>query len=427
MENIQSLYAKYLAFPNIIIDSRSLVANGLFFALKGTKSNGNIYAESALKNGCSYAIIDDANYLPPNDNRYILVNNVLLTLQQLANYHRRNLNKPVIGITGTNGKTTTKELVSAVLKTKFNIWFTQGNYNNHIGVPLTLLSAKKEHDILVVEMGANHPGEIAELCDIAEPNYGLITNVGKAHLEGFGSFEGVIKTKTELYQYLKKTSGLAFIDESDSILFEKIKDQSHLTYTQSSFSKIELIEGAPFLKFAYNKQSYTTQLSGAYNLQNFKAAFAIGKYFDIEDDIILQALIDYSPTNKRSQVIKKENCTLIVDAYNANPTSMMASLENFASLNATPKIIILGDMKELGKYSLYEHQKIVDFIKVNFKGSTNILIGEEFMQTSIPSSIITFHSVSSAIAGIGQIQTKDATILLKGSRSMQLENLIDKI
>ncbi len=420
---ITELYEIYKQYPSITTDTRNHIDNSIFFALKGENFDGNTYIGKALEQGCAYAIGDDLN-LPKNNPRIIPVKNTLQTLQELARFHRRTLQIPVIGITGTNGKTTTKELIAAVLSSKYNVLYTQGNLNNHIGVPLTLLSMTKNHDMAVIEMGANHPGEIAELAAIAEPNYGLITNVGKAHLEGFGSFENVIKTKSELYRFLEKTGGKIFINQDNPYLNAIPVDAEKIYYTRG-----EIIEpDSPFLTLKYfiDKQSYEvkTQLIGNYNFENVLAAVATGIYFDVEPGKICEALTNYSPQNNRSQLLETSKNHLIVDAYNANPTSMLASLENFSKMRSSPKAIILGDMKELGKDSVSEHQKILDFIdKSPFEKV--FLCGEIFSGLSSKGKYFSFPHVDQLVEYLKDEDLKGYYILIKGSRSIKLEKVID--
>ena len=435
---ITELYKIYKQHPVITTDTRKCAPYSMFFALKGENFDGNDYVEQALEQGCAYAVGDNPE-LPKNNHRIIPVKNVLHTLQELARFHRRTLQIPVIGITGSNGKTTTKELIAAVLSSKYNVLYTQGNLNNHIGVPLTLLSMTEKHDIAVIEMGANHPGEIAELAAISEPNYGLITNVGKAHLEGFGSFENVIKTKSELYHFLGKTEGKIFINQDNPYLNAVPVDAEKFYYgTQPEipvghepmcsplYGKI-IESDSPFLtlKWFIGQQGYEvkTQLIGNYNFENVLAAAAIGTYFKIEPDKICEALINYSPQNNRSQLLETSKNHLIVDAYNANPTSMLASLENFSKMRSPHKAIILGDMKELGKDSVSEHQKILDLIdKTQFEKV--FLCGEIFSDLS-KGKYPSFSHVEQLVEDLKNEDLKGYYILIKGSRGIKLEKVID--
>ena len=355
---LSALYQIFLDCQLVTTDSRNCPEGSLFIALKGESFNGNAFAGKALETGCAYAVIDESEYAIEGDQRYILVDDCLQTLQQLANYHRRQLGTRVIGITGTNGKTTTKELISAVLSQSHNILYTLGNLNNHIGVPSTLLRLKAEHDLAVIEMGANHPGEIKFLSEIVEPDCGIITNVGKAHLEGFGSFEGVIKTKGELYDFLRKKEGsTVFIHHDNAYLMNIAEGLNLIPYgTEDDLYVNGRITGnSPYLTFEWKAgkdgKSYQvqTQLIGEYNFPNALAAITIGRFFGVEDAKINEALAGYTPQNNRSQLKKTDDNTLIIDAYNANPTSMQASLANFHNMKVENKMLILGDMRELGK------------------------------------------------------------------------------
>ena len=374
------LYSLFLKQRAITTDSRDCPKGSIFFALKGDTFNGNAYAASALEKGCAYAVIDEAEYAA--DDRYIVVPDVLTTLQQLANEHRKALGTPIVGITGTNGKTTTKELVATVLGKKYNVLYTQGNFNNHIGVPKTLLQLTEEHNMAVIEMGANHPGEIKTLVNIVEPDCGLITNVGKAHLEGFGSFEGVIKTKGELYDFLREHKGKVFIDW----------ENEHLMNISSGLDLIPYVKGkvldcAPYLHFKWDGGEIMTHLIGAYNIKNMMAAATVGLHFGVSVADINDALAGYIPSNNRSQLTITEKNKLIVDTYNANPTSMMAALQNFSIMQVSPKMAILGDMRELGEVSEAEHKKVVDFLTAEEakakEGEFLVwLVGAEFSKTS---------------------------------------------
>lgn len=424
---IDSLYAIFKEFPNITTDTRKCVPGSIFIALKGERFNGNEFAQQALESGAEYAIIDEKEFATDNP-RIILVEDCLCTLQKLARYHRRILNKPVIGITGTNGKTTTKELTAAVLGKKYNVLFTQGNLNNHIGVPLTLLQLKEEHDIAVIEMGANHPGEIKTLAEIAEPNFGLITNIGKAHLEGFGSFEGVIKTKGELYDYIRKTGGKIFRHNENSILKDLSSGIESILYGEAEriFVSGRIIENNPYLGFLWKHATYTgevhSQLIGSYNLPNALAAIAIGCFFQVPHKDISKALASYEPSNNRSQLKATKKNHLIIDAYNANPTSMLAALKNFDTMDVSNKVLILGDMKELGETSLQEHQQIVDFIsKLHIKDV--ILSGEMFKQTN--HEFLVFETTDELIHYLQNRLFENSYILIKGSRGMALERCVD--
>lgn len=421
---IAELYKCFMECGKVTTDSRNCPEGSMFIALKGETFNGNAFAAQALKQGCRYAVIDESEYAGEGT---ILVDNCLQALQQLANYHRRQLKTPVIGITGTNGKTTTKELISTVLSRKFNTLYTEGNFNNHIGVPLTLLRLTKEHEMAVVEMGANHPGEIKTLVHIAEPDYGIITNVGKAHLQGFGSFEGVIRTKGELYDFLRAKGGATiFIQNENPYLNGIAEGLTCVRYGQTAglYVSGELISCSPFLSFRWTAEGVShemnTHLIGSYNLDNMLAAAAIGRYFGVSDDDISSALASYLPHNNRSQLKETADNKLIVDAYNANPTSMMAALKNFRQVEAPHKMVILGDMKELGEASREEHQKVVDYLK-ECGFDRIVLVGPEFAAAT--HSYQTFQHVDEVLADIRMHKPQGYYILIKGSNSMKLSQL----
>lgn len=412
----------------VTTDSRNCPVGSMFIALKGATFNGNAFAAQALKQGCRYAVIDEPEYAGEGT---ILVEDCLKTLQQLANYHRRQLHLPVIGITGTNGKTTTKELISTVLSRKFNTLYTEGNLNNHIGVPLTLLRLNPQHEMAVVEMGASHPGDIKELVDIAEPDYGIITNVGRAHLQGFGSFEGVIRTKGELYDFLRAKGGATiFIQNENPYLNGIAEGLTCVRYGQTPglYVSGELISCSPFLSFRWTaggiSHEVATHLIGSYNLDNMLAAVAIGRYFGVPDEDISDALASYLPHNNRSQLKETADNKLIVDAYNANPTSMMAALKNFRLIEAPHKMVILGDMKELGTVSHEEHQKVVDYLNECGFGRV-VLVGLEFAATT--HTFQTFQNVDEVLADIQAHKPKGYYILVKGSNSMKLSLLPDQL
>ena len=421
---IAELYKCFMECGKVTTDSRNCPEGSMFIALKGETFNGNAFAAQALEQGCRYAVIDESEYAGEGT---ILVDNCLQALQQLANYHRRQLKTPVIGITGTNGKTTTKELISTVLSRKFNTLYTEGNFNNHIGVPLTLLRLTKEHEMAVVEMGANHPGEIKTLVHIAEPDYGIITNVGKAHLQGFGSFEGVIRTKGELYDFLRAKGGATiFIQNENPYLNGIAEGLTCVRYGQTAglYVSGELISCSPFLSFRWTAEGVShevnTHLIGSYNLDNMLAAAAIGRYFGVSDDDISSALASYLPHNNRSQLKETADNKLIVDAYNANPTSMMAALKNFRQVEAPHKMVILGDMKELGEASREEHQKVVDYLK-ECGFDRVVLVGPEFAAAT--HSYQTFQHVDEVLADIRIHKPQGYYILIKGSNSMKLSKL----
>lgn len=431
----EELYKLFQQHPTITTDSRDVPEDSMFFALKGESFNGNAYAKSALEKGAAYAIIDEKEYLEDGNDRLILVEDVLTSLQQLAHHHRMTLGTTIIGVTGTNGKTTTKELIAAVLKKKYNVLYTQGNFNNHIGVPKTLLQLTKEHQIAVVEMGANHPGEIKTLVNIVCPDYGIITNVGKAHLLGFGSFEGVIRTKGELYDYLRQHEGTVFINNDNPYLKGICAGLRLKKYGQKDADDLlvkgKLIECNPMLKFSWSPQptqfspyEVQTKLIGSYNLDNALAAACIGTLFGVGAEDICQALAEYTPSNNRSQLTVTEHNRLVVDAYNANPTSMKAALDNFRLIKADHKMCILGDMKELGEASEEEHQKIVDMLpSCGFE--VVWLVGEEFAKTSHPESYRMFANVDEAKAAITANQPQGHVILIKGSNSTHLVQTVE--
>lgn len=424
--NITDIYELFLHSSNVTTDSRNCPKNSMFFALKGDKFDGNQYAARALEAGCSYAIIDNPDY--KSGERTILVEDSLKTLQQLALRHRKMVGCPIIGITGTNGKTTTKELLAAVLSTKYNVLYTEGNLNNHIGVPLTLLRLTHDHEMAVIEMGASHPGDIKELVDIVHPNYGIITNVGRAHLEGFGSFEGVIKTKGELYDYIRRTKGTLFIDKGNSYLTEMAKGIDQVAYgaDQSAFAWGRVKDSNPFLTLEWCQQgkihTVETHLIGDYNLNNALAAIAVGRYFKIPAERISRAISSYIPSNNRSQMMKTERNQLIVDAYNANPSSMEAALENFGNMNASAKAVILGDMLELGETSDALHAEVIERLK-KMNIDTVLLCGDHFSRTN--HSFHSFENKEELAAWLKANPLNGYHILIKGSHGIGLQTLVD--
>ncbi|MDC1168131.1 UDP-N-acetylmuramoyl-tripeptide--D-alanyl-D-alanine ligase [Flavobacteriaceae bacterium] len=415
--NIEALYQIYSSNYLVTTDTRAIKKDAVFFSLQGEHFNGNKFAAIAIEKGAKYAVIDDINY--QIQGKTILVNNVLQTLQKLANYHRKQLNIPIIGITGSNGKTTTKELIHAVLATQFKTKATKGNLNNHIGVPLTLLSFTNKTEIGIVEMGANHQKEIEFLSSICEPDVGYITNFGKAHLEGFGGVEGVIKGKSELYTYLKNNNKLAFIDATDAKQLELTKEIEKIPLDTS----ITISSTQPLLALNYNNEIIDTQLIGAYNLNNIKAAIAIGEYYKVSKKKIIIGIRNYKPTNNRSQVVKKKSNTVVMDAYNANPSSTRLALENFNEINHEQKIVILGDMFELGTASKKEHQNIVDFCDT-LSLNRCVFVGEHYSKTSASEKYLT---VKSFIKNITDTPLEKSYILIKGSRGMCLEQLLECI
>jgi len=424
--SIIDLYDLFIHNPQITTDSRNCPKGSIFFALKGDKFDGNQYAGKALASGCVYAVIDNPDYYIGE--RTILVDNVLKTLQQLAHHHRKVLGLPIIGITGTNGKTTTKELLAAVLSTKFNLLYTEGNFNNHIGVPLTLLRLTHDHEMAVIEMGASHPGDIKELVDIVHPNYGIITNVGRAHLEGFGSFEGVIRTKGELYDYIRRSKGKIFIKKENEYLQSIAKGIEQITYGNGddAFASGQVVSCDPFLVFNWKQQgklhTVETHIIGSYNLDNVLAAVAVGRFFKIPAERISRAIAAYEPTNNRSQFKKTDNNELIIDAYNANPSSMKVALDNFITMPVQPKAIILGDMRELGPTSDELHAEVVAQIK---KGQFDkvFLCGEHF--SKVGKEFSPFATTEARGEELRNQPLKGYHILIKGSHSMGLEKLAD--
>ncbi len=424
--NIETLHQIFLKYSSVCTDTRTIKKNDLFFALKGDLFNGNKFAKDALEKGAKYAIVDDKEYaINPN---YILVDDVLKTLQQLAKYHRTYLNIKIIALTGSNGKTTTKDLINSVLKKKYKTVATKGNLNNHIGVPLTLLTMHKDTEIGIVEMGANHLEEIEFLCNIANPNYGYITNFGKAHLEGFGGVEGVIKGKSELYNHLKQNNKLIYINAEDDLQLKQLNDYKNY-YSFGSSSKenatIEFLEANPFVKVQFNNLLINSKLIGKYNFSNISAAIAIGNYFNVSDVDIKSAVEAYTPKSNRSQIIKKGSNNILLDAYNANPTSMKAALDSFSNLTNENKIAILGDMFELGQDAAKEHQYIAEYLlKLNI--DKTYLVGQNFHATIVSSSNIKqFKSFEDLKEAIVKYDIKNSLFLIKGSRGMALERILD--
>jgi len=409
----------------VCTDTRKIKKNDIFFALKGDNFNGNTYAEQALKSGAKYCIIDEEVFKTSSNT--ILVNNVLETLQELATYHRTYLNIPIIALTGSNGKTTTKELINATLSQKYKTTATVGNLNNHIGVPLTLLSMTKDTEIGIVEMGANHQKEIEFLCTIAQPDYGYITNFGKAHLEGFGGVKGVIKGKSEMYTYLIKNNKTIFINSNDPIQVKKTKKASVFTFGNTVLGtdiSISFVEAQPFVSCLYKGSIIQSQLIGEYNFNNIAAAITIANYFKVEDEAIKMGIENYMPTNNRSQVITKGTNKIILDAYNANPSSMRAALLNFEKQSGI-KIAILGDMFELGKEAKTEHQTIAD-LALSLEIDSIIFVGENFYQSKIKSRKATKYNLFEDLVNISDIsKLQNSLILIKGSRGMALERVLE--
>ncbi len=425
----EQIYSVFCKHPVISTDTRNIIKDSIFFALKGANFDGNKFAHEALEKGAAYAVVDDKKQ--KGKINHIVVDDVLSSLQLLANYHRKQLAIPIIGITGTNGKTTTKELIAAVLQKKYSTSFTQGNLNNHIGVPLTLLRMTSKTEVGVVEMGANHVGEISELCNIAEPDFGLITNIGKAHLEGFGSFDGVVKTKSELYDFLRTHKKPCFVNSDNELLLVQAKGLNQHSYGSSD--KAELI-GHPeksgyylTVKALFPKGwlYLKSKLIGAYNFENILAATRVGLEFNVDPLQIQKAIDEYQPSNNRSQLISKGSNKIIMDAYNANPTSMAASLTNFFKIDHPKKILILGDMLELGDDSPNEHQKIVEYIE-NEKILYIFLIGNQFKETISDKKTKKFDNIELLHNYLYQQKNvEDSLILIKGSRGIHLERILE--
>jgi len=424
---IETLYTYFKESSGICTDTRKITNGCLFFALKGENFDGNKFAQEALDMGALKVIIDDIQY-HKNTGETILCENSLKTLQELATFHREQLNTPIIAITGSNGKTTTKELVHAVLSQRFKTTATIGNLNNHIGVPLSLLSMTLETEFGIIEMGANHLKEISVLCDIALPDYGYITNFGKAHLEGFGSIEGVIQGKTELYSYLKHHGKKAFVNGRDKTQILNSETLERITFgNEQNDCEVQLIDASSRLTVNYKGLSIQSQLIGEYNFDNIAAAIAIGDYFKVPPENIKQAIESYVPQNNRSQLIEKNSNSIILDAYNANPTSMLAALKNFYQASGKEKILFLGDMFELGHEAEQEHQNIVTFLEENHIGNV-YLVGSNFFKITISASYISkYESFNTLKEHLKTNSIKNKYILIKASRGMAMERIIDLI
>ncbi|MCB0704966.1 MAG: UDP-N-acetylmuramoyl-tripeptide--D-alanyl-D-alanine ligase [Saprospiraceae bacterium] len=426
MTEIQNLYEYYLRYPQICIDSRKVEAGVLFFALKGDRFDGHDFAGKALEDGAAFAVVQDAQLAEGND-QMLLVEDTLTALQDLATFHRRKLAVPVLAITGSNGKTTTKELVAAVLQARYPVLATFGNFNNHIGVPLTLLKARPEHEILIIEMGANHVGEIAALCRIAEPSHGLITNIGKAHLEGFGGIEGVKKGKSELYQYLANSNGIAFVNQDEDFL-EALSDavEKRVFYAGGTGKfAATVVRESPFLEVSFDPDNrIQTHLIGIYNFPNILTAIAIGQYFKVKDTQIVEAISNYIPNNNRSQLIQLADCLVILDAYNANPTSMTRAIQAFAERPEKRKWAILGDMLELGIYSESEHKALLKLAKA--QGFEQLItVGPAFRNAALTAGIPHFMDVHALKIWWDAQDRTSVCALLKASRGIRLEQLIN--
>ncbi|MFN2261761.1 MAG: UDP-N-acetylmuramoyl-tripeptide--D-alanyl-D-alanine ligase [Psychroflexus sp.] len=423
-KNLNEIYSTFNESIGVCTDTRTLKKNQVFFALRGENFDGHNFVEKALKKGASKAVIDDSDF--ENENT-ILVENVLETLQKLANYHRKVLDIPIIAITGSNGKTTTKKLVSEVLSTEFKIKATQGNLNNHIGVPLTLLSFTHDIEIGIVEMGANHQKEIDFLCKIAEPSYGYITNFGKAHLEGFGGIEGVIKGKSELYDFLIENKGLIFLNRDDDIQVEKAIDHKHYSIGESHLSdcNVNFIEADPYVKVEYENMHISSQLTGTYNFKNISAGIGVGRYFGIEIENIKKAIESFQPEDMRSQIIEKDHLKILLDAYNANPTSMEAALKSFKKMSADKHVVILGDMFEIGETSAEEHNNILK-LATGLKFNQIYTCGEAFAKVAKSfDKVEAFDNIQNLKNNLKSKDFKNSFILIKGSRGMKMETLTD--
>ncbi len=419
------LYSLFYNTTGVCTDTRNITLDSLFIALKGENFNGNLFAKKAIESGAKYAIVDEKEHA--DEFQIFYVTNALEFLQELSQYHRNQLEIPIIGITGSNGKTSTKELINCILSKKYNTLATVGNLNNHIGVPLTLLRLNKTHEIAIIEMGANKPGDIQELCDIASPTHGIITNIGKAHLEGFGDLEGVIKTKTELFKTLRNNNGTIFYNADDLLILKQVNNETqNISYGQKKANiNGELISLSPFINMTWKNSTYTseplaTKMIGNYNFYNFLAAICIGDHFNIEAHHVSEAIVQYTPSNKRSQVLETNRNTLIVDCYNANPTSMKLALESFIQFKHHQKIVILGDMLELGAESVSEHQNILKFCNEN--KLEIITVGPIFKRINSKNS---YNNVLEMKKDL--LEIKGCSVLLKGSRGIKLEELIERL
>lgn len=417
MQKLSQIYKYYTECYSVSTDSRNVISNSMFFALKGNLFNGNMFAEQAYRNGCRYCVIDQEEFKLNDD--FLLVDDVLLTMQNLARYHISKLDIPILCLTGSNGKTTTKELISAILSSTYNISSTKGNFNNEIGVPITLLSIDPHSKLAVVELGANHIGEIDFLSNMAQPKYGLITNFGKAHLEGFGSEEGVVKGKLELFEYVKKSNGKLFINNADDIQVA-FKDVRHLSYGFNSDVEVKLLDDTPFVKLDFEGIVINSNLVGSYNYDNIAAAIAVGIEFGVSINRIKKSIESYIPNNNRSQIINTKNNIVLLDAYNANPTSMEAAIKSFVKRKEKNKVLILGDMLELGKYANVYHASIVDLIK-KYQFKSVYFIGKKFKEIEKKS----FLNKKDFLSFIKTNPIEKSFVLIKGSRGFKLEEILD--
>lgn len=427
MNDLEIIYELYKRAYTVTTDSRTITPGCVFVALKGEHFDGNDFALKVAEEGVAACVIADRKDLPKHD-RLFVVDNSLKALQELAKHHRNMLGLPIIGITGTNGKTTTKELLSAVLSKRYNIVFTQGNFNNQLGVPLTLLRIKPETELAIVEMGASHPGDIDELTNLGEPNYGIITNIGRAHLEGFGGFEGVIRTKNEMYQYIAAHKGMLFVNKDNELLMGLAKDINKVTYGTQKDADVQgkILSANPYLSVEWKDYHIDTQLVGDYNFENVMAAICIGTYFKVDDNDIVKALSSYCPTNNRSQVIETGKNRVVMDAYNANPTSMSYAVKNFRNICKDGNLLILGAMRELGEESENEHKMIIKLIQeLGFKNV--YLVGQEFSKCSVNSEFSSFDNVEELAQYLQQHPVSGYDILVKGSNSVHLNKLIDSL
>ncbi len=427
MNTIENIYELYKKAYTVTTDSRTISKDCVFVALKGEHFDGNDFAMKVAEEGVAACVIADRKDLPKHE-RLFVVEDSLKCLQSLAKLHRERIGLPILGITGTNGKTTTKELVSAVLSKKFNIVFTQGNFNNQLGVPLTVLRIKPGTEMAVVEMGASHPGDIDELTNIGEPNFGMITNIGRAHLRDFGGYEGVVKTKNEMYQYIAKHNGLLFVNNDNALLMNLANNINKVTYGTNQNADIQgkMLSANPYLSVEWKGYKIDTQLVGDYNFENVMAAICIGKYFKVEDKDIVEALSSYHPTNNRSQVIETGKNRVVMDAYNANPTSMSLAIKNFRNICKDKNLLILGDMLELGEESEREHKMIIELLQ-ELKFKNVYLVGNEFSKSSENSEFSSFNNVEELAQYLQKHPVSGYNILVKGSNSVHLNKIIDSL